>query len=137
MSRNAQVTFGWADGDHIFRLGIKELEELQEKTDCGPLFLLNRITRGEWRVADLRDTIRLGLIGGGLDPFKAIELVKRYVDDRPLSESVRPAQAILAAAILGPADGEKPGKARAAKAKAPSLPTESSPLPPSTEPAQS
>ena len=137
MSRNAQVTFGWADGDHTFRLGIKELEELQEKTDCGPLFLLNRILRNEWRVGDLRETIRLGLVGGGLDPFKAIELVKRYVDDRPLAESIEPAKAILTVAILGPADGEKPGKARAARPKAPSLQTESSPLPPSTEPAQS
>ena len=58
---------------------------------------------------DLRETIRLGLIGGGMDPLDALVLVKRYVDDRPLMENVLPAWRILSAALMGPED-DAPGK---------------------------
>lgn len=117
MSRSASVTLEWADGEYPFRLGIKQIEELQEKTDCGPYFLLSRLLNGTWKVHDARETIRLGLIGGGMAPDKAITLVKRYVDDRPLLESVKPASAILSAACIGAPDGEEPGKGKAARAK--------------------
>lgn len=137
MSRSAKISFAWADGDYTFRLAIAQLEELQEKTDCGPLFLLNRINSAEWRVQDLRETIRLGLIGGGMAPTDALKLVKRYVDDRPLIESIKPASAILTAAIIGARDGEKPGKAKATKTAAATISQEeNSPLPPSTGPLQ-
>lgn len=133
MSRNGHIEFTWGDGEYKFRLALAQLEELQEKTDAGPLYLLQRIQRGEWRVRDLRETIRLGLIGGGLEPDKATVLVKRYFDDRPLVEGVKPALAILTAAIVGAPDGEKPGKQKAAKtAAAKTSQEESSPLPPST-----
>lgn len=134
MSRNASITLEWADGEYVFRLPLGQLRELQEKTDCGPLFLFNRILAGQWKVDDLRETIRLGLIGGGLEPAKATTLVKRYVDERPYTESIKPAQAILGAALIGAPDGEKPGKRKAAKEAAKTFPTEDSPLPQSTEP---
>ncbi len=135
MSRNASITLEWADGEeHVFRLPLGQLRELQEKTDCGPLFLFNRIIAGQWRIDGLRETIRLGLIGGGMEPAKAHTLVKRYVDDRPFTESIKPAQAILGAALIGAPDGEKPGKQKASKKAAKTLQTEGSDLPPSTEP---
>ena len=135
MSRDAKTAFDWADGNYTFRLGLGEIEELQEKTGCGPYFLLNRMRSGEWRVGDLRETIRLGLIGGGLEPSKAFGLVKKYVDARPLLENLNPAMAIISAAVIGAPDGEAPGKAKAVKAKGkqPNPKTESSPLPHSTE----
>ena len=105
-----------------------------------PYFLLGRVDGGQWFIDDLRETIRIGLIGGGLEPVKALALVKRYVDDRPFAESITHARAILLAAIVGAPDGEKPGKAAAARAgrKTPKTsPTGESPLPPGTEPAQS
>lgn len=138
MSRDAKITLAWADGDYVFRLGLAQVEELQEKTDCGPYFLLNRMRAGEWRIGDLRETIRLGLIGGGLEPIKALGLVKKYSDARPMLENLQPAIAILSAALVGAPDGEAPGKAKAAKAKngQPNSKTESSLLPQSTELAQ-
>lgn len=140
MSRDGKITLDWADGTHTFRLGIAQIEELQEKTDCGPYFLLNRINSGTWRVADLRETIRLGLIGGGLTPAEALPLVRWNVEGRPLMESVAPARAILMAALMGAPDGEKTGKKRRAakpKTKPPSDQTDGSALPPITAQAPS
>lgn len=133
MSRIASITIDWADGTYTFRLPIAQIEELQEKTDCGPYFLFNRIASGQWRIADLRETIRLGLIGGGMKPTKARVLVERYVDARPYAESIKPAQAILGAALIGAPDGEKPGKRKAAKEAAKNSQTGDLPLPPSME----
>ncbi len=98
------LTFDWADGPHTFRLAIAQLRELQDKTGVGPAALFDRLASRQWRVDDLRETIRLGLIGGGMDPLDALVLVKRYVDDRPLMESIEPTWRILAAALVGPVD---------------------------------
>ncbi len=78
--------------------------ELQEKTDAGPLAVLLRLHGHDWRVQDVRETIRLGLIGGGKTPPQALALVARYVDRRPLLESVPVAQDILAAGLAQPDD---------------------------------
>lgn len=139
MSRDASTTFGWADGTYKFRLGLGQVRELQEKTDCGPYELLRRVDAGTWRVDDLRETIRLGLMGGGTKPDQARKLVERYCGP-PYGADVPPARAILFAAVVGAPDGERPGKRRAAKAAAdapPSSQTESSPSPQSMDQPQS
>lgn len=127
---DARVTLLWGDGDHIFRLALDQLLELQEKTDAGPLQLLVRVQGQNWRVQDLRETIRLGLIGGGKSPADAMVLVRRYVDARPLLESVPVALEILVGALTMPEDSGG-GKATA------ETETGASPLPPSTQPAPS
>lgn len=109
MSRSGKITLNWGDGEHIFRLRIGELIELQEKCDAGPAFILERLATSRWKVQDIRETIRLGLVGGGLEPIKALTLVKRYVDERPLQENVNHAYVIVAAAIVG-AEEEPLGK---------------------------
>lgn len=130
-SRHGDLEAPWADGIHKFRLPIGQLRELQEKTDCGPMELVNRLLRGTWRVDDVRETIRLGLIGGGTEPTRALSLVMRYVDARPLAESVPMAQAILSVLLFGleedkPHRGKAPAKGKASR-------TEGSPSPTSTE----
>lgn len=109
MSADASLTMDWGDGEHRFRLAIGQLRELQDKCGAGPAEILRRITDGTWRIDDLRETLRLGLIGGGMQPVKALVLVQRYVDVRPLMESVPPAQSVLLAALVGP-PGPQPGK---------------------------
>jgi hypothetical protein len=106
MSADASVTLTWADGEHKFRLAIGQLRELQEKTDAGPVEVLDRLATRRWRLDDVRETLRLGLIGGGMAPVKALGLVKRYVDERPLMESLPAAQAVLLAAIVGVPEDE-------------------------------
>lgn len=105
MSRTGLVSFAWADGEHSFALKIGQLIELQEKCDAGPPVILARLESGAWRVHDVRETIRLGLIGGGLAPTEALKLTMRYVDDQPLGASSLIAQIILAAALFGAPEG--------------------------------
>lgn len=104
MSRSAEVTLDWADGSHLFALKWGQIEELQEKTDAGPYFLLCRLHDGTWRIGDIEHVIRLGLIGGGMEPIKALGLVRRYVRDRPPMESLATAQAILGVGVMGAPD---------------------------------
>lgn len=134
-NRNGAVTFDFADGTYSFRFAIGELEELQEKTGAGPFVLLRRLFDGSWRVADVRETIRLGLIGGGLEPVKALGLVRRYVDDRPdWIANAAFAQGVLGSALAG-APEEEPGKddAPAAGENPPISPTDGLPSERSTE----
>ena len=104
MSRDAKIELAWADGDYTFRLAWGQLAELQEKTDCGPYVVLQRLMDGTWFTTDISNVIRLGLIGGGAEPSKALGLVRAYVEDRPPVENVPIAQAILYAACMGAQD---------------------------------
>ena len=114
MSRAAEVYLKWPDRERLFRLGIGELRELQEKCDAGPLFILSRVSGGQWFLDDLRETIRLGLIGGGTKAAEALLIVERYIDPHPKADFVPYAQAILAAALFGVKD-EKLGERGAAR----------------------
>lgn len=113
MSRSAKITLEWADGEYDFRLGIGELKELQEKTRrmknavgdyqyFGPMKIYEMLTNGEWNVEDVRETLRIGLIGAGTAPAEAIRLVKRYVDELPdWTVNCKVAANVVAAAVLG------------------------------------
>lgn len=98
---SARIDFPWGDGTHSFRLGLGEARELQRKTGVGPERLYARICDGDWLVDDLGETLRLGLVGAGMDPLTAIVLIARYVEERPLQESVKPAALVLLALLLG------------------------------------
>lgn len=128
MSRDASIEFDWADGHYRFRLAIGQLRELQEKCDAGPPVIFRRLIEEKWRVEDLTETIRLGLIGGGTKPDEARKLVRRYVEERPLQESILPAQAILSALLVGAPD-EALKKAEGTEQTTPGFPTESSASP--------
>ncbi|XHE12395.1 gene transfer agent family protein [Agrobacterium deltaense] len=114
--RDATVTFDWADGAHSFRLAWGQLAELQEKCDAGPYVVLQRLHSGAWRIEDISNIIRLGLVGGGMEPAQALKLVRRYVEARPPMENLIPAQVILSAALTG-APEEKVGEDDAASQK--------------------
>lgn len=136
MTATAETSFAWGDGHYTFRLPIKQLLELEELCNAGAREIYARLIGGTWRFRDMRETIRLGLIGGGLPAVKALALVELYVDPPvPLEENLLPAQAILLAALVGvpsdqPNGGQGAGKA-ARKAMAPAA----SPRANSTEPA--
>lgn len=116
MSRDGSISFDWADGLHNFRLPLSQLRELQEKTGVGPMRLFQRLMDGSWRVDDAREIMRLGLIGGGMEPAQALRLVQRYVDVRPLAEAQAPAMLVLGAALHGTDQEAMPGKEEAPEA---------------------
>lgn len=136
-NRNAAVHLDFGGGKPRFRLAMGELEELQELTGVGPYRCLQRLLAGEWHVQDVRDTLRLGLIGGGLTPNEAGNLTRRYVEERPdWLINVQLAIAVLGAALAG-APEEKPlkkGGAPKAKRKVRTSPKVASPSVRSTEP---
>lgn len=132
MSRSGAVEIAWNGGTHLFRLDIGRWEQLQEKIGIGPPELLGRLGGSSWRVHDVRETIRLGLVGGGMAPAEANLLVQRNVDERPLGENVMVARAIVLVSILGAPD-EPVGKDWAAEAETEAM--GASPSPPSMDPA--
>lgn len=115
MAKATHVSLDWADGTYIFRLPIAQLEEHDELCSAGPLVVLARLSDGSWHIPDLRETIRLGLIGGGLPATDALKLVRRYVDGAPLIQAVPIAMVILAAALRGEDVEPAPGKIVAAE----------------------
>lgn len=68
------------------------------------LFAMLRQIGGDWRVDDVRETIRLGLIGGGMSPTDAFVFVSGYVDPYPLTDNTGLAASILMHALIGDQD---------------------------------
>lgn len=101
MSRDASVTLDWADGTFPFRLGWGELAKLQEACDAGPFVILDRLGSGACKIEDISNVIRLGLIGGGMEPVPALKKVREYVEGRPPAESRLTAIAVLSAGVYG------------------------------------
>ena len=119
MSRHAAVELDWADGTFTFRLGLDQIEELEEKRDLSLFTLARRLSPAERdpRLADIRETLRLGLIGGGQKPVDAMVKVRKYVDERPIDEIRDIAYAIVLAGLarVNSAEADPPGEADAAK----------------------
>lgn len=120
MSRSARFTGVFGDGRHDFLLTIGGLEELQEKCDAGPEEIWSRVLSGGWRVADIREPIRIGLIGGGMDPIKALVLVERYASEGNLSPLKPLVANIIGAALVGAPDEDAPPGKRRGRKKTPS-----------------
>jgi hypothetical protein len=114
MAGSGYVEFDWGDTeDQGFRLGLKEIRILQEKTGLGPLALFRRIERDDWLIDDLRETIRLGLVGAGMSEKDALTKIRRHVDDFAKVDGKEPAMRILVAFLVGE-PGEPVGKRSAA-----------------------
>lgn len=102
MSRNAKVTAPFGDKAYDFRLGIAELVEHDRLCDAGPEHVLQALFDGSWRVPYIRETIRLGLIGGGMDPMTALVMTDTYAGPGSFMGLKSLASNILAAAIMTP-----------------------------------
>lgn len=121
------IRLAWSAGEHEFCIGkIEHQLILEERCDAGIFEIAERLESvalasaekrigGRARVNDIRETIRLGLIGGGEKPDQAMRLVKAHVDGRPMLESVLLAYQILAATLSG-VPGDTPGKGEADRA---------------------
>jgi hypothetical protein len=63
--------------------------------------LLLRLAAGTWSYAMVRETVRQGLLGGGAGDAETADLVARFVEGRPIGESVQLAADILSAFVNG------------------------------------
>jgi len=91
----APQTAFFGDAEYPFRLSPALIIELEHKTGAGIGTLCSRIFNRQFAQADIHETIRLALIGGGLKPERAAALIASYAVDRPLSETHPIAVAIL------------------------------------------
>lgn len=124
-----EVELPFADGAYRFRLGMAQILELERKCDIGIGGLHARILRGrfgttkqsfgvpdqaDYRISDLVETVRQGLIGGGggtvdevdikMSPTLATKLIEAYVigpDRQPLEKIWDLAVAITGALVHG------------------------------------
>lgn len=94
----------WPGGEHPFCLDLSSMEGLQKATDCGPQWILTLVRGGQWRTDMLFETLRWGLIGGGMAPMEAKDLVARAVSRHPWAEFLAPVSTILLHALYGPED---------------------------------
>lgn len=132
------IDLEFADGVYTFKLGLAQIEEIENKCGCGLGEVFSRVLAGRfendgeffghpaharWKMVDLIETIRQGLLGGGLKAnidgvdvtvsgARANELIRNYVADRPKSEAWSLAAAILTAAIEGYSPPKKDMPAR-------------------------
>lgn len=113
-----EIEMAFGDGDHLFRLRLKQIAELQEKCKAGIGTIYRRVLTGEYYIEDVTETVRLGLVGGGMDATKARTLMERYFDDLPVEMKWMTAQAVLGACVVGYSPpGDEPGKAETAENK--------------------
>ncbi|HWA22330.1 MAG TPA: gene transfer agent family protein [Caulobacterales bacterium] len=120
----------FADGKYAFKLAIGELRGLQNKLDSGPQQIVRRFADGSWRIDDIVETIRWGLIGGGAISLEDIRrLITDFIEARPLLENLPLAQAILLHALTGP-PGEQSKKKQNRKARRMSASTSRKSTPP-------
>ena len=119
MSRTGRISAEFAGEERDFRLAWGELMELQEKRDAGPSVVLARLSLNQWQLQDVTETIRIGLVGGGMDTAQAARLVRLNVEQKPFDLGgvdglVVLAVKILAAALHGAPDEPlgKPGETR-------------------------
>ncbi|NKX47807.1 gene transfer agent family protein [Rhodobacteraceae bacterium R_SAG8] len=98
--------FGTAD--HSFTLTDNMVTELERVTDTGIGAFYQRMIAMHFKATDLAEIIRLGLIGAGMHPQEAMQLVNTYARNRPMAETFPLALDILDARWNGttPATGE-------------------------------
>ena len=105
MSLKAEVTLTWGDGTYPFALKGAQIEELERQ--CGKIgigAIFQRIALGTYFWRDVRETIRLGLIGGGMGAVEALRKVDTYIDapvEAGPNSPVMVAKAVLGAVFVG------------------------------------
>jgi hypothetical protein len=119
-AEDGSVTLQFGDGDYRFRIAFGQWRELQESVNkarleigepvIGPKELLLALVNYNCWPHDVREVIRLGLIGGGMKTDRALVLVKRYVEAVPFSQAIPTARVVLQTAMFGPPD-DQVGKA--------------------------
>jgi hypothetical protein len=99
----------FGDAERTFALPAPLIEELERKCNAGIGVIAKRLFAGQFSHADILQTIRLALIGGGEKPEIAASLVKVYAETAPINQVLPLAVSILSTVFFGKADppGEK------------------------------
>lgn len=125
MPAQTHIDLAFADGEYRFALGLEQINELQNACGDGIGAIYARVLQGRvasdvtvghpgygaYKLADLVETVRQGLIGGGqglvneqpvkVEAMRANQLVANYLHAMPLSKQWDLAAAILYAKVEG------------------------------------
>lgn len=135
MSRDGSIILTFPDGeDYHCRLAWGQLIKIQEARNAGPFVIYVRLHGADWWMEDIREVIRWGLIGGGMDPVRAKKMLLECIEDRPPFHNLGLAQAIMKAGTVGPPDEEEIEKKLVAASGLTTSTTDASASPPSMEP---
>lgn len=153
MSRSATVgPLFLGEGRYEFRLGIGELEQLEEQRlrtlarfglptgEASLERVLLRLGDGQLILDEVRQVLRLGLVGAGMAKEEALSLVERHVAPPDLKAQASKAFLVLSAALYGVADddedeaggGKTPGESAGEGGKGSASPTDAPAGRPST-----
>lgn len=111
MSANGTRTIIWAGGEDQFCLAkVGLILDLEDKCKSGIGMIAARLESGSYGIQDVRETIRLGLIGGGATSERAMVAIKSHVDEQPLAHSVLVAYEIIRSVIFGVPKDDEVGK---------------------------
>jgi len=92
----------FGDGEKLFAFPTREIiEELERKTGHGIGALFRRFKSQDFAFLDVLYVLRFGLIGGGMVPAEADQLVALYAIGRPLAESFAVADGVITALFFG------------------------------------
>jgi hypothetical protein len=105
----------WLGGEHEFALDIGGLRALQTACNAGPEQILADLSGRSWKIDHTFQTIRLGLIGGGMKADEAARIVDTAFRSHPLMLFKPTAHLIILCALMGDPDdplGDASGEAR-------------------------
>ena len=105
----------FAGQERAFDLRIGEIQALERACSCGIFGLLVRLGSHQAYAADIRETVQLGLVGGGETDASSTALIMQEIDGRPLAEHLPLAAEIIKSVIDGLPipEEQEPGKAMA------------------------
>lgn len=100
-----------------FGLTISEAQILESKLDMGVGLIEMVFRANQQKIDQMREVLRFGLIGGGMEAKTADEKIQLAVQAGSILQHVDLCHRILIA-FLGPLEPEQPKKTEAPKAKA-------------------
>jgi hypothetical protein len=105
VSSDGGIVLVWGDGENKFRFAIGQFRELQERINqrrvaigaplVGPMTLLASLRSNDAWPDDVRDVLRIGLVGGGMAIKEVNRKLSHHFDNKPPLESMITAYAAL------------------------------------------
>jgi hypothetical protein len=113
-------TIAWRGGEHPFLLRIGELRALESACDLGSRVILLALMGSTFRVDHVLETIRLGLIGGGMPDTEARRTLSLALNTCSHTALALVAAEALTYSLSWDAD-DSPGEATAEASQTPDL----------------
>lgn len=113
-------TIAWRGGEHPFLLRIGELRALEAACDLGSRVILLALMGSTFRVDHVLETIRLGLIGGGMPDAEARRTLNLALNTCSHTALALVAAEALTYSLTWDAD-DQPGETEAEASRTPDL----------------